>query len=52
MKDKELEKLFEVSNADVQLPVSCQEYADNGVIENGTYRVQPNSNISRKCYIH
>jgi len=48
-KDKELEELLEVSNENVQFPVSCQEYADNGVTENGTYRVQPNSNISRKC---
>ena len=47
-KDKELEELIEASKNDVYFPVSCQEYADNGAVQNGSYRVQPNTNISRK----
>ena len=48
-KDKELEELIEASKNDIYFPVSCQEYADNGATQNGSYRVQPNKNISRKC---
>ena len=44
--DNELEELLKVEE-DSYFPVSCQEYADNGVINNGSYRVQPNVNISR-----
>ena len=46
--DKELEELIEASKNNVYFPVSCQEYADNGATQNGSYRVQPNTNISRK----
>ena len=48
LKDQELEELLETSKKDVDFPVSCQEYADNGATQNGSYRVQPNKNISRK----
>ena len=48
MKDQELEELIEASKKNIDVPVSCQEYADNGVFQNGSYRVQPNKNISRK----
>ena len=48
-KDKELEELIEAYKNDVYFPVSCQEYADSGSTQNGSYRVQPNTNISRKC---
>ena len=51
-KDKELEELIEASKNDVYFPVSCQEYADNGATQNGSYRVQPNTNISRKYIQH
>ena len=51
-KDKELEELIEASKNDVYFPVSCQEYADNGSVQNGSYRVQPNANISRKYIQH
>ena len=51
-KDKELEELIEASKNDVYFPVSCQEYADNGATQNGSYRVQPNTNISRKYVWH
>ena len=47
-KDKELEELIKAVNDDVYFPVSCQEYADLGASQNGSYRVQPNANISRK----
>ena len=47
-KDKELEELIEASKNDIYFPISCQEYADNGATQNGSYRVQPNTNISRK----
>ena len=47
-KDQELAELIKASNNDIYLPVSCQEYADNGQTRNGSYRVQPNTNISRK----
>ena len=47
--DKELEELLLADpNSGVYFPVSCQEYADNGATQNGSYRVQPNANISRK----
>ena len=47
--DKELEELLLADpNSSVYFPVSCQEYADNGATQNGSYRVQPNANISRK----
>ena len=46
--EKELEELIEASKNDVYFPVSCQEYADNGATQNGSYRVQPNTNVSRK----
>ena len=51
-KDKELEELIEASKNDVYFPVSCQEYADNGATQNGSYRVQPNTNIARKYIEH
>ena len=47
-KDQELEELIQASKNDIYFPVSCQEYADNGALKNGSYRVQPNTNISRK----
>ena len=47
-KEKELEELIEASKNDIYFPVSCQEYANNGATQNGSYRVQPNTNISRK----
>ena len=47
-KEKELEELIEASKNDIYFPISCQEYADNGATQNGSYRVQPNTNISRK----
>ena len=47
-KDKELEELIEAYKNDVYFPVSCQEYADSGTTQNGSYRIQPNTNISRK----
>ena len=47
--DKELEELLlSDTKTVVYFPVSCQEYADNGATQNGSYRVQPNSNIPRK----
>ena len=46
--DQELEELIEASKNDVYFPVSCQEYADDGATQNGSYRIQPNTNISRK----
>ena len=46
--EQELEELIEASKKDIYFPVSCQEYADNGATQNGSYRVQPNANISRK----
>ena len=48
LKDQELEELLEASKKDVDFPVSCQEYADNGATQNGSYRVQPDKNIPRK----
>ena len=51
VKDQELEELLEASKKNIYFPVSCQEYADNGAIKNGSYRVQPNTNISRKCIL-
>ena len=48
-KDQELEKLIEASKKNIYFPVSCQEYADTGTTQNGSYRVQPNQNITRKC---
>ena len=48
LQDQELEELIEVSKKNIYFPVSCQEYADNGAGKNGSYRVQPNTNISRK----
>ena len=49
VQDKELEELLLADpNSGVYFPVSCQEYADNGATQNGSYRVQPNANISRK----
>ena len=51
--DKELEELLLVdTNTVAYFPVSCQEYADNGASQNGSYRVQPNSNIPRKYIIN
>ena len=47
MKDQELEELIEASKEN-NVRVSCQEYADNGETHNGSYRVQPDSNLSRK----
>ena len=45
--DKELEELLSASpDEEVYFPVSCQEYADKGVIKNGSYRIQPNTTIS------
>ena len=37
-------------NDGVYFPVSCQEYADNGATQNGSYRVQPNK-IDPRNYI-
>ena len=48
LKDQELEELLESAKKNVYFPVSCQEYADSGSTQNGSYRVQPNTNISRK----
>ena len=49
VQDKELEELLLADpNSGVYFPVSCQEYADTGATQNGSYRVQPNANISRK----
>ena len=47
--DKELEELLLADpNSGVYFPVSCQEYADNGASQNGSYRVQPDANLTRK----
>ena len=48
LEEQELEELIEASKNDIYFPVSCQEYSDNGATQNGSYRVQPNTNISRK----
>ena len=47
MQDQELEELIKMSKEN-DIRVSCQEYADNGETHNGSYRVQPYSNLSRK----
>ena len=53
VQDKELEELLLADpNSGVYFPVSCQEYADNGATQNGSYRVQPNANISRKYILY
>ena len=40
------ELLLADPDEDLYFPVSCQEYADQGIIKNGSYRLQPNANIS------
>ena len=47
-KGEELAELLEASKKTI--PVSCQEYADNGATRNGSYIVQPSKNISRKYF--
>ena len=49
VKGKELKELMEASKEN-NLPVSCQEYADNGEHQDGSYRVQPDTNLSRNCF--